>query len=337
MRAMALRRYGGPEVLEEMDLPEPRVGPDSVLIRARAAGVNPVDYKVREGRLDERIPSHFPLVPGWDVAGVIERVGPAVRGWAPGDEVMAYNRQDHLQWGTYAELVSAPTRTLARKPASVDWEAAAALPLAGLTAYQALTEGLELAPGETVLVHAAAGGVGSMAVQIARILGAEATGTASPANHDYLRSLWTHPVAYGDGLAERVRALHPAGVDAVLDLVGGETLQGSLELLRLPHRVASIVDPAGVASSAGATCSSPPTPSSSPSSPPGSTKAAWRWRSPPASPSPRPPRPSACRPRATSGERSSSPSNRRARVGDWAGGGGRPWRSGARRGRPRRR
>ncbi len=251
MRAIALHGYGGPEVLEELDLPEPKVGPDSVLIRARAAGVNPVDHKVREGRLDERIPAHFPLIPGWDVAGVVERVGPAVRGYARGDEVIAYNRQDHLQWGTYAELVAAPVRTLARKPASVGWEEAAALPLAGLTAYQALTEGLELAAEETVLIHAAAGGVGSMAVQIAGILGARATGTASPDNHAYLRSLGAEPVAYGDGLRDRVHARHPDGVDAVLDLVGGATLTESLELLRLPHRVASIVDAAGVAALGG--------------------------------------------------------------------------------------
>ena len=246
MKAIALQRYGGPEVLELLELPEPKVGPDSVLIRARAAGVNPVDFKVREGRLDGRIPAHFPLVPGWDVAGVVERVGPAVRTYRQGDEVIAYNRQDHLQWGTYAELVSAPVRTMARKPASLGWEEAAALPLAGLTAYQALTAGLELVAGETVLVHAAAGGVGSMAVQIARILRAEAIGTASPGNHDYLRSLGAHPVAYGNGLVEAIHQLRPDGVDAVLDLIGGPVLAASLELLRLPHRVTSIVDAAGV-------------------------------------------------------------------------------------------
>ena len=107
MQAMALSRYGGPEVLEATELPEPKVGPDSVLVRTRAVGVNPVDYKIREGALDGLIPSHFPLVPGFDVAGVVERVGPSVVGIAEGDEVVAYNRQDHLEVGTYAELTSA--------------------------------------------------------------------------------------------------------------------------------------------------------------------------------------------------------------------------------------
>ena len=114
MLAMALTRYGGPEVLEAMDLAEPKVGPDSVLLRTRAVGVNPVDYKIREGALDGLIPAHFPLVPGFDVAGVVERVGPAVVGIAPGDEVVAYNRQDHVEVGTYAELTSVPQRAVAQ-------------------------------------------------------------------------------------------------------------------------------------------------------------------------------------------------------------------------------
>ena len=152
---MAFRRYGGPEVLEPMDLPEPKVGPDWVLIRARAASVNPVDWKVRQGGLDALIPTHFPVITGWDVAGVVERVGPAVTGVRAGDEVIAYNRQDHLQWGTCAELIAAPERTVGPKPATATWEQAAALPLVGLTAHQALTERLAVRAGETVLVHAA--------------------------------------------------------------------------------------------------------------------------------------------------------------------------------------
>ena len=244
MRAVALNEYGGPEVLEVMDLPEPKVGPDVVLVRTRAAGVNPVDYKMREGGVDGRFPSHFPLVPGWDVAGTVEEAGPDVTEFQPGDEVIGYVRRDHVQWVTYAELVPAPLRTLAPKPASVGWPEAAALPLAGLTAWQALTRGLDLKEGDVVLVHAAAGGVGSFAVQLALVLGAaRVLGTASEGTHDYVRELGAEPVTYGDGLAERVRDLAPDGVTAVLDLVGGDTLEASPSLLAADGRLASVRDP----------------------------------------------------------------------------------------------
>ncbi|MFE4606082.1 NADP-dependent oxidoreductase, partial [Kitasatospora indigofera] len=217
MKAIAIRQYGGPEVVEFTDLPDPRVGPDSVLVQVRAAGVNPVDWKVREGRLDGTFDVHFPLIPGWDVAGVVRSVGGAVTEFAPGDEVIGYVRKDSVEHGTYAELVAAPVRTLARKPAALDWAQAGGLPLAGLTAYQSLVKALRIKAGETVLVHAAAGGVGHLAVQIARALGARVIGTAGPRNHAYLRELGAEPVAYGDGLAERVRELAPGGVDAALD------------------------------------------------------------------------------------------------------------------------
>ena len=244
MRAVALNEYGGPEVLQVMDLPDPKVGPDVVLVQTRAAGVNPVDHKMREGGVDGRFPSHFPLVPGWDVAGTVEEVGPDVTELQPGDEVIGYVRRDHVQWGTYAELVPAPLRTLARKPASVGWAAAAGLPLAGLTAWQSLTRGLGVEDGDVVLVHAAAGGVGSFAVQLARVLGAaRVIGTASEATHDYLGELGAEPVTYGDGLDERVRALAPDGVTAVLDLVGGDTLEASPSLLAPGGRLASVRAP----------------------------------------------------------------------------------------------
>jgi NADPH:quinone reductase-like Zn-dependent oxidoreductase len=243
MKAIVLNRYGGPEVLKLAELPEPTVGPDSVLVRVRAAGVNPVDWKIREGRLRERFPSHFPIVPGWDLAGVVERVGPAVYEFAPGDEVLGYVREDHIQRGTYAELVAAPIRTVVRKPANLSWDRAAGLPLAGLTAYQALHRALRIVKGDTLLVHAAAGGVGGFAVQLAVAQGARVIGTASPGNHDFLRSLGAEPVGYGDGFADRLRELAPQGVDAVLDLVGGDTLAGSPGLLAARGRLASIVDP----------------------------------------------------------------------------------------------
>ena len=246
VRAVAIHEYGGPELLEVTDVPEPPLGPDVVMVEARAAGVNPVDYKIRQGGLVSRYPCHFPLVPGWDVAGVVQAVGPAVPEFAPGDEVVGYVRRDHIQWGTYAELVPAPVRTLAAKPPSLSWAQAAALPLAGLTAWQALTRALEVGHGDVVLVHAAAGGVGSFAVQLAQALGAGVIGTASEANHEHLRALGAEPVAYGEGLVERVRSVAPEGVTAVLDLVGGEALDVSPQLLRKGGRLASVVDPGRV-------------------------------------------------------------------------------------------
>ncbi|MFJ9947581.1 NADP-dependent oxidoreductase [Kitasatospora sp. NPDC091207] len=241
MKAIAIRRYGGPEVVEYLDLPDPKVGPDSVLVEVRAAGVNPVDWKVREGALAGLLDAHFPLVMGWDAAGVVRAVGGGVTEFAPGDEVYGYVRKDSVEHGTYAELVAAPVRTLARKPAALDWARSGGLPLAGLTALQGL-RALRVKAGDTVLVHAAAGGVGHLAVQIAAARGARVIGTAGARNHDYLRGLGAEPVAHGEGLAERVRALAPGGVDAALDLVGGAALDVSAALVADPSRIASVAD-----------------------------------------------------------------------------------------------
>ncbi|MFD8316674.1 NADP-dependent oxidoreductase [Kitasatospora purpeofusca] len=241
MKAIAIHRYGGPEEVEYTDLPDPKVGPDSVLVQVRAAGVNPVDWKVRDGLLDGLLDAHFPLVMGWDAAGVVRAVGGGVTEFAPGDEVYGYVRKDTVEHGTYAELVAAPVRTLARKPAALDWAQAGGLPLAGLTALQSL-RAVGTGPGDTVLVHAAAGGVGHLAVQIARALGARVIGTAGERNHDYLRELGAEPVRYGEGLAERVRALAPEGVDAALDLVGRDAVEVSAGLVADPARIASVAD-----------------------------------------------------------------------------------------------
>ncbi|WP_327654972.1 NADP-dependent oxidoreductase [Streptomyces sp. NBC_00483] len=242
MKAISYRSYGGPEVLEYGEIRDPKVGPDSVLVKVRAAAVNPVDRHCRAGHLDALLDPVFPVIPGWDVSGVVVQPGVAVTEFAPGDEVIGYVREDFLSRGTFAEYVAAPVRTLARKPRNLTFEEAAGLPLAGLTALQVLTGGLEVQEGDVVLVHAAAGGVGSFAVQIARHFGARVIGTASERNHDYVRELGGEPVTYGDGLAERVRALAPEGVDAAFDTVGGETLRVSAELLAPGGRLASIAD-----------------------------------------------------------------------------------------------
>lgn len=241
MRAIAYHRFGGPDVLELVELPTPKVGPDSVLVRVRATSVNPVDWKVREGYLDAIMDSTFPIVPGWDVAGVVEQVGLDTPEFAVGDEVIGYVRKDVLHGGTTAELVSAPVRTLAHKPASVSWEEAAALPLAGLTAYQALRR-LEVSEGDTVLVHNASGGVGGFAVQIARAFGARVIGTASAGKHEYVRALGGEPVEHGDGMVAAVRALAPEGVDVVLDLIGGGVVATTAEVGTDDVRLGSVAD-----------------------------------------------------------------------------------------------
>ena len=179
MRGVAYDGFGGLDVLRlRTDLPEPPVGPDTVLVRVHAAGVNPVDIGIREGNLAGFFPHHFPIIPGWDVAGVVEAAGPAVTAFASGDEVFGYVRRDDVQWGATADLVPVPERCLGPKPASLSFAEAGALPLAGLTAYQALSWVLNLTEGDRVLITRGSGGVGSAAVQIAVALGAEVVTTA---------------------------------------------------------------------------------------------------------------------------------------------------------------
>lgn len=241
MKAIALEQYGSSDDLRLIDLPDPKVAPGEVLVRVKAAGVNPVDWKLAAGYLDPIMEVRFPLISGWDVAGVVEQVGFDAGEFALGDEVFGYVRKDWAQNGAYAELVSAPVRTLAKKPAALTWEQAAGAPLAGLTAYQSIKR-VGLGKDETVLIHAAAGGVGSLGVQIAVALGARVIGTASEHNHGFLRELGAEPVTYGDGLVERVRELAPDGVDAALDFVGDGAVDVSQQLLKKRDRVASIID-----------------------------------------------------------------------------------------------
>jgi NADPH:quinone reductase-like Zn-dependent oxidoreductase len=241
VRAVVYTAYDSP--LEVTELDEPKIGPDWVKVAVRAASVNPVDWKIASGGLDAVLDTYLPVVPGWDVAGVVEQVGPSVTELEVGDEVFGYVRKDAVQGGTYAEKVAAPIRTVVKKPSGASFEQAAAIPLAGLTAFQALVHHLDVAAGDIVLVHGASGGVGSFAVQIATSLGARVIGTASERNHDYLRQLGAEPVTYGDGLVDRVRELAPDGVTAVLDLSGAD-LDTTPELLAdgSEGRVASIVD-----------------------------------------------------------------------------------------------
>lgn len=241
MKAITYTAYGTSDVLALTEVPEPKVGPGEVLVRVKAAGVNPVDWKLAAGYLDPILEVRYPVIPGWDVAGVVEAVGEDTFDYAVGDEVYGYVRKEWVELGTYAELVSAPVRTLARKPRELTFEQAAGVPLAGLTAYQSLTR-VGLKAGETVLIHSAAGGTGSLGVQIAVALGLRVIGTAGAHNHDYLRSLGAEPVLYGEGFADRVRELAPEGVDAALDFFGDEVVPVLQSLVKERHRVVSIAD-----------------------------------------------------------------------------------------------
>lgn len=235
MRAIIYTEYGGPGVLHVADVDEPRPGPGQVRLRVAAAGVNPFDAKVRSGAMQGMVPTKFPAIPGVDVAGMVDEVGAGVTEFAVGDAVLGWANS-----GSYAQYALATD--IARKPASLSWTQAAALPVAGEAAMRGL-DLLGVRAGETLLIHGAAGGVGAMAVQIAVHRGATVLGTAAPANHDYVRSLGATPVAYGDGLVDRVRALAPQGVDAVFDVAGKGALPDSIALRGGTDRIITIADP----------------------------------------------------------------------------------------------
>lgn len=241
MRAMTYSQYGSTDVLELTEQPVPKVGPGEVRIRVTRAAVNPVDWKLMGGGLDALMDSRFPVITGWDVAGVVESVGPDVPEFAEGDRVAAYARKQINQAGTFAEFVTVWADHVAKVPDGVSDDVAAALPLTGLTALRTL-ETLEVGDGDRLLIHAASGGVGYLAAQLALSLGASVVGTASPGNHDKLRDLGVTPVAYGPGLEKSLREIAPEGFDAVADFAGG-TLEVSRAVSRDARRIASIADP----------------------------------------------------------------------------------------------
>ncbi|MFJ1595410.1 NADP-dependent oxidoreductase [Streptomyces sp. NPDC088261] len=237
MKAIQFEEFGGPEVLHLKDLGAPHAGPGQVRVAVKAAGVNPMDYKIRHGWLKDFFPTPLPYVPGLEFAGVVDEIGEGVTEFAAGDEVLGWSAS-----GSYAEYALAFAAVIAPKPAGLGWEEAAAIPIAGETALRVL-DLLTLADGETLLLHGASGGVGAVAVQLAVARGVNVIGTASPSNHDYVRSLGAVPVAYGDGLVERVRKVAPQGVDAVFDAAGKGALPDSIELRGgTTDRVVTIAD-----------------------------------------------------------------------------------------------
>ncbi len=238
MKAVRIHEYGGPEVVRYEDAPEPEPGPGEVLVRVHAAGVNPVDWKTRSGGGQaKKIGEQFPLVLGWDLSGTVEQVGPEADSWAVGDEVFGLVLFPQ-PGATFAEYVATPAGELAAKPRALSHVEAAAVPLAALTAWQALFEAGGLGHGQIVLVHAAAGGVGHLAVQLARWKGARVVGTASARNADFLRSLGAEPVDYTEVRFEDL----VSDVDMALDALGGDVMERSLLTLRKGGILVSIRD-----------------------------------------------------------------------------------------------
>ncbi|MFJ3925859.1 NADP-dependent oxidoreductase [Streptomyces sp. NPDC090022] len=235
MRAVVVSRWGGPEVLVEREIERPEPGLTEILVRVHAAGVNPVDWKTRAS--GAFIPWQEVPVVGWDVSGVVEAVGGGVTLFEPGDEVFGMPRFPHQASG-YAEYVTGPARHFARKPADIDHVAAAALPLAALTAWQALVDTADVRPGQRVLVHAAAGGVGHLAVQIAKARGAYVIGTASAGKHELLRSLGADELI---DYREQDFSEALSGVDVVLDGIGGDYGRRSLKVLRPGGHLVSLL------------------------------------------------------------------------------------------------
>jgi NADPH:quinone reductase-like Zn-dependent oxidoreductase len=241
MRAIVMRAHGGPDVLELQEIARPEPAPTEVLVRVAAAGLNPVDWKVREEPWLPDLMGEPPLILGWDVAGTIEAIGYGVTRFAPGDRVFGMPWFPRLA-RAYAEYVTAPSRHFARTPDALDDEQAGGLPLAGLTAWQALVDTAGVGEGDRVLIHAAAGGVGHLAVQIAKAHGAHVVGTASAEKHDFLRQLGVdEPIDYAAGPFERA----VGDVDVVLDLVGGDDY-GLRSLRTLREGGLLIAVPAGV-------------------------------------------------------------------------------------------
>ncbi len=242
MKGVSYSRFGGPEVLQYGELPEPRLSQNAVIVRVKAAAINPADIALQAGLGESLMETWFPVIPGWDLSGVVERVGAGVVEFQPGDEVVAYIHQEILHSGTYAELVSVPVDRLWRKPKNASWGEAAGLPLAGLTAYRAVSDTLRVSDADIVLVLGASGGVGSLAAQLALASGATVIGSASARHQIYAASIGAQPVPYGDDIAEQVRNHAPAGVTAIVDCAGHGALEKAMTAAAPGARVCSIAD-----------------------------------------------------------------------------------------------
>ncbi|WP_028778173.1 NADP-dependent oxidoreductase [Shimazuella kribbensis] len=236
MKAVAISTYGSPDVLQIMEFETPQAGSGQVRVRIKAAGIQPFDTAVRStGWEPPGLEIQYPQILGNEFAGIIDQVGTGVTDFSIGNEVLGW-----ALLACYAEYVVVSVNQIVPKPQNMSWEEAGAITASGQTAHTAL-KALGVRKGDTVLIHAAAGGVGTIAVQLALAWGATVIGTASNRNHDYLRSLGAIPVTYGEGLVERVGALAPDGVDVAFDAAGEDALRASMELVKNKNRIGTIV------------------------------------------------------------------------------------------------
>ena len=240
-QAVVFDRYGDPDVLDVREVPDPQPGPGTVAVDIVAAGINPGEAKIRSGALHDMWPATFPSGQGSDFAGRIAALGAGVSGMAVGDEVLGFSSER----SAHATRVVVPAEQVTGKPAALSWEAAGSLYVAGTTAFAAV-RAVGAAPGDTIAVAGAAGGVGSIAVQLLRAREVTVIGIAGPDNQEYLRELGAVAVEYGDGLAERIRALAPAGLDGFIDAYGAPYVELALELGVPPERIDTIADFAAV-------------------------------------------------------------------------------------------
>jgi len=237
VRAVRFDHYGDVDVLQVVDVPRPVPGPHQLLVRVKAAGINPGEAKIREGLLDSRWPATFPSGQGSDLAGIVEEVGPEAVRFGVGDEVIGWTDRRASQ----AELVLVDDEQAVPRPAGVPWEVAGALHVAGATAW-ATVRAVGAGPNDVVVVAGAAGGVGSLAVQLARRAGATVIGLAGEHNHEWLRSRGIIPVQYGDGVGERIRDAAGGPIDAFIDTVGAGYVDLALSLGVAPERIDTIAD-----------------------------------------------------------------------------------------------
>ena len=245
-RALILKEYGGPEQLALVDVPKPSPAAGQILVAVRAAGVNPVDWKTREGHLRTFGPLDLPAVLGREVSGVVEAVGPEVTGFAPGDEVFGATAK-----AGFSEYALLDADVTAHKPTELPFTAAAALPIASVTAHNAVAQ-VQPGPGDVVVVTGAAGGVGVAVLQLLRDRGVRVIGTASEPKHVFLENLGAEPVTYGQGVRERIEALAPTGITAIIDTVGGDALRDVAPLLADASRLVTVADPAAAGELGGA-------------------------------------------------------------------------------------
>ncbi len=244
MKAAFLRDFNGIEGVEIGELPMPQITESEVQVKVEYAGVNPVDWKIANGYLKTRMKWEFPLILGWDAAGVVSHVGKNVKGVLEGDEVYGYCRKAIMRDGSFADYISLEEKNIAKKPKNLSMEQASGVPLAALTAWQSLDH-LKVKKGETILVHAGAGGVGGFAIQFAKLRGANVLTTSSASHHPYLQTLNPDVIIdyRQENFVQKVLSLYPEGIDAVFDTVGGETLEESFPVIKKGGRLVSIVAP----------------------------------------------------------------------------------------------